>query len=144
MCFMKTARTILALSLTGAFCRTLTAQAPKSVWDGVYTEGQAQRGEGNYHKLCASCHGDDLLGEGQTPPLSGNDFKANWNGQTVDDLFEEVQAAMPADHPGSLTREQNADIIAFLLKSNQFPAGKSELLPDAASLKQIKFEAAKK
>lgn len=144
MCFMTTARAILGLCLTGACGWTLTAQAPKSVWDGVYTGTQAQRGEAAYHKLCASCHGDDLLGSGQAPPLSGNDFKANWNGQTVDDLFEEVQTSMPADSPGSLTREQTADLIAFLLKSNQFPAGKTDLASDAASLKEIKFEAAKK
>lgn len=132
------------MCLSGAFYWSLPAQSSKSVWDGVYSDSQAQRGEAAYRKLCASCHGDDLSGQGQTPPLSGDDFKANWNSQTVDDLFEEVQAAMPADHPGSLTREQNADIIAFVLKSNQFPGGKSDLPSDAASLKQIKFEAAKK
>lgn len=144
MLVKKTARTILVLCLGGAFYVTLTAQPPKSVWDGVYSDAQAQRGDGDYHKLCASCHGDDLLGQGQTPPLTGDDFKSNWNGQTVDDLFEEVQTSMPADHPGSLTREQNADIIAFVLKTNQFPAGKSDLPSDGAALKQIKFEAAKK
>ena len=141
---VKTTRIIFALCLSGAFYWSLPAQSSKSVWDGVYSDSQAQRGEAAYRKLCASCHGDDLSGQGQTPPLSGDDFKANWNSQTVDDLFEEVQAAMPADHPGSLTREQNADIIAFVLKSNQFPGGKSDLPSDAASLKQIKFEAAKK
>jgi mono/diheme cytochrome c family protein len=141
---VRTARTILGLSLTGATFWTLTAQPPKSVADGVFSDAQAQRGAGVYKTQCASCHGDDLSGQGQTPPLSGDDFKANWNGQTVDDLFEEIQASMPGNHPGSLTREQNADIIAFLLKSNQFPAGKSDLPSEAAALKQIKFEAAKK
>ena len=135
---------ILSVCLSSAVYRTLASQPPESVWDGVYSDAQAQRGETAYRKQCASCHRDDLSGQGQNPALSGDDFKANWNGQTVDDLFEEVQTVMPADHPGSLTREQNADILAFVLKSNQFPAGKADLPSDAASLKQIKFEAAKK
>ena len=119
------------------------AQTPKSVTDGVYTDAQAGRGGASYKKLCASCHGEDLSGQGQTPPLTGPDFMSNWNGQTVDDLFEEIQASMPADHPGTLTKEQNADIVAFILKSNQFPAGQTDLPSDAAALKQIKIEAKK-
>jgi mono/diheme cytochrome c family protein len=113
------------------------------VWAGVYSDVQAQRGGSEYQKRCASCHGDDLAGRDQAPGLSGNDFMSSWSGQTVDDLFEVVQASMPADHPGSLTREQNADIIAFLLKSNQFPAGSSDLPSNAAVLKQITVEAKK-
>lgn len=140
---MKTAQTILGLGLAAALCWTLAAQSQKSVWDGVYSDAQAQRGDAAYHKLCASCHGDDLVGQGQTPPLSGDDFKSNWNGQTVDDLLEEVQTSMPGDKPGSLTREQTADIIAFVLKSNQFPAGAADLPSDGAALKLIKFESKK-
>src|ERR1700722_20051981 len=113
--FVKIARIIAGLCLTGAFYWTLAAQSPKSVWDGIYSDAQAQRGKTAYGKQCASCHGADLSGQGQTPPLTGEDFKANWNGQTVDDIFEEVQTSMPADHPGSLTREQTADIMAFIL-----------------------------
>lgn len=119
------------------------AQTPKSVADGVYSNAQAERGAAAYKKLCASCHGDDLSGQGQTPPLNGPDFLSNWNDQTVDDLFEEIQASMPGDHPGTLTREQSADIVSFILKSNQFPAGQTDLPSDAAALKQIKFEAKK-
>jgi mono/diheme cytochrome c family protein len=135
---------LICLSLTCALYLTLLAQSPKSVWDGAYSDAQAQRGKELFGKQCASCHGEDLIGQGQTPPLTGDDFKANWNGQTVDDLFEEVQTSMPADHPGTLTRPQAADVVAFLLKSSQFPAGSADLPSDAAALKQIKFEAAKK
>lgn len=136
-------RTILGFCFAGAVCWTLLAQAPQSVWDGVYSEAQTQRGSAAYAKLCASCHGSDLTGQGQTPPLTGDDFKADWNNQTVDDLFEEVQTSMPADHPGSLARADTADIVAFILKSNQFPAGSADLSSDAAALKQIKFQAKK-
>ena len=121
----------------------LYAQQPASVWDGVYTQAQASRGETVYSKECASCHGQGLDGSGQAPPLSGADFKGNWNGQTVDDLFEKVQTSMPGDQPGKLSREQNADILAFVLGNNGFPAGSKELPADAAALGKIRFETAK-
>ncbi len=121
----------------------LYAQPSVSVWDGVYTQEQSTRGKTVYAKECASCHGAQLDGSGQAPPLAGADFKGDWNGQTADDLFEKMQTSMPADRPGQLTREQNADILAFLLSSNGFPAGLKELPTDAAVLQKIKFEAAK-
>jgi S-disulfanyl-L-cysteine oxidoreductase SoxD len=119
----------------------LIAQAPASVWDGVYTGEQAQRGDAVYRQNCASCHGDHLQGKRpQTPALTGSGFKGNWNGETVDDLFEKIQTAMPADKPGTLSRQQNADVLAFMLKANEFPGGETGLPTDAAKLKQIRFE----
>ena len=41
------------------------------------------------------------------------------------------------------SREQNADILAYILRVNEFPAGKTELQRDTESLKQIRLEAAK-
>ena len=114
-----------------------------SVWDGVYTAAQADRGKALYGKQCASCHGAGLDGSGQAPPLTGADFKGDWNGQTADDLFEKMQTSMPADRPGQLSREQNADILAFLLSSNGFPAGQKELPTDAPALQKIRFESVK-
>lgn len=119
------------------------AQPSASVWDGVYTPQQADRGKITYGKECASCHGAALDGSGTAPPLAGSDFTGNWNGQTADDLFEKMQTSMPADRPGQLSREQNADILAFLFRSNGFPAGEKELTADAAVLQKIRFEAAK-
>lgn len=114
-----------------------------SVWDGVFTQEQSTRGKAAYAKECASCHGAQLDGSGQAPPLAGADFKGDWNGQTADDVFEKMQTSMPADRPGQLTREQNADILAFLLSANGFPAGPKELPTDAAVLQKIRFEASK-
>jgi S-disulfanyl-L-cysteine oxidoreductase SoxD len=122
----------------------LRAQAAASVWDGVYSDAQADRGGTLYGQNCASCHGDHLQGKHPTTPaLAGDTFKGNWNGQSVDDLFEKIQTSMPGDNPGSLSRQQNADILAFLLKSNQFPAGKDDLPSEADKLKPIRFEAAR-
>jgi len=129
------------------------AQAPASVWEGAYTQPQAQRGETQYRQQCAACHGDALEGDGQTergkqlmralPPLSGDVFKGNWNGRPLSDLFDKVSKTMPRDDPGKISRAESADIIAFMLKFNGFPAGKAELPPDPSLLTETLFESVK-
>jgi len=131
---------IAAIMLSAA---AIAAQASRSVWDGVYSAEQAQRGEALYTRQCARCHGAQLTGGEAAPPLAGGDFLSNWNGLSVGDLFERVRISMPADRPGQLTREQNADILAHILRANQFPAGKSELEQQAEVLKQIRIEPAR-
>jgi mono/diheme cytochrome c family protein len=117
--------------------------AERSVWDGVYTVEQAKRGETLYANNCASCHGSALGGGESAPPLTGGEFFANWNGLTLGDLFDRIRVSMPADRPGKLTREQNGDVLAFMLSVSQFPAGKTELEHQSEILKQIRFEAEK-
>src|SRR5260370_10887474 len=51
--------------------------ARRSVWDGVYTDQQAKRGEPKYRENCADCHGDDLEGDAEAPALSGATFQTN-------------------------------------------------------------------
>jgi quinoprotein glucose dehydrogenase len=139
----KIATALFGLSFLGIFHAILPAQSGASVWDGVYTEDQAKRGDAVYQKECASCHGNDLKGADQAPPLSGNEFKMDWNGLSVGDLFDRIRVSMPANQPGKLTPEEYADTLAFILKGNQFPAGKTELAGKSDSLKQIRFETAK-
>jgi S-disulfanyl-L-cysteine oxidoreductase SoxD len=119
------------------------AQSSRSVWDGVYTPEQAQRGAALYAAECASCHGAALNGGESAPALTGGEFFSNWNGLTLGDLFERIRVSMPADNPGKLSREQDADILAFMLSMNQFPPGKTELEHRTEVLKQIRFESAK-
>ena len=119
------------------------AWAEPTVWDGVYSSEQGKRGQALYSKACASCHRADLEGHGPTPSLAGSEFRDRWDGQTLDDLFEKMQATMPADHPGSLSREDNAAILAFILRSNEMPAGEKDLPADSDSLAKIHFTAAK-
>src|ERR1700686_3479890 len=99
------------------------AQTTRTVWDGVYTDDQAKRGEGFYGKECASCHGGELTGGESAPPLAGDSFFANWNGLTLGDLFDRIRVSMPQNAPGSLSRKQNAAPGAFILRAPQFPAG---------------------
>ncbi|HUO31052.1 MAG TPA: c-type cytochrome [Bryobacteraceae bacterium] len=129
--------------LAAVFVTAQFAQERRSTRDGVYTEAQASRGQGAYKKSCGTCHGETLMGSGAAiPPLAGSDFTDQWAGQTADDLFERMQTTMPGDHPGTLARATNADILAYILQVNKLPAGKHELPTDADALKQIQFEAA--
>ncbi|HWB85822.1 MAG TPA: cytochrome c [Bryobacteraceae bacterium] len=121
----------------------IVAQTPSSVWDGVYTDEQAVRGEALYQHECASCHGTEMEGIEESPPLLGKDFKADWNGQALSKLFDKMRTSMPADHPGKLSAAQNADILAWILKENGFPHGASALTGDENTLKQIQFDSAK-
>jgi len=123
---------------------TLHAQPPtKSVWDGVYAEAQATRGKALYSTECASCHGAELTGGEMAPGLAGGEFISGWDGLTVGDLFERIRISMPQNAPGSLSGQQNADILAFVLSVNKFPAGAEDLPKEAGILKQIKFEGKK-
>jgi S-disulfanyl-L-cysteine oxidoreductase SoxD len=115
----------------------------RSVWDGVYTEEQAKRGEEMYRKECASCHGDTLVGGGGAAPLTGGTFLSNWNGLTVGDLFDRIRKTMPQGSPDKLTKQQDADILAYLLSFNKFPVGKAELQKQVEFLREIRFEATK-
>jgi len=117
------------------------AQSSRSVWDGVYTKEQATRGALS-SGLCTQCHGDSFQGD-PAPPLTGPDFLGKWDGRTVGDLFELIRQTMPDDDPGALTREQYADLLAYIFNLNKFPAGTTELADEAEPLKQIRFQAAR-
>jgi len=144
---MKYSAAVLVLTALASPIWLLRAQTPeaesRSVWDGVYTEDQAKRGEEIYRKECAACHGAMLTGGESAPPLTGGAFLANWNGLTMGDLFDRIRKTMPQTNPGRLTRQQDADILAFMLSVNKFPAGKTELYRQSEMLKEIRFESAK-
>lgn len=101
----------------------------KTVWDGVYTEAQAQRGRAVYSQYCIRCHKDDLLGiEGA---LKGELFMERRREDSIEGLFLDIKATMPRGNPGGLPDQTYADIISFILKSNDMPAGSAELTPTA-------------
>ena len=141
--------TVATLALAGTMVigaltvdNTVAAQG-KSQWDGIYTEAQAKRGEGLYSQYCASCHGPDLAGGEMAPGLTGGEFTANWNDLSIGDLYERIRISMPQSAPGSLTRQQNSDILSYLLRKMNNPVGTTELSTSTDELKAIKFLAAK-
>ena len=116
---------------------------PASVWGGAYTEEQARRGQAQYQQHCGACHGQTLAGVEMAPALAGQDFLDKWSGQTLGGLFQRIRSTMPLDKPGRLSPDVNSDITAYILSANSFPAGQSELPPDAQMLRQIRIEATK-
>ena len=115
----------------------------KTVWDGVYTEEQAKRGQDAYAADCASCHQADLGGDGFAPALSGPEFSSAWNDLSVGDLYDRIRQSMPPSNPGAVPAPAKVDIVAFILKANKVPAGSAELPKEAEALKQIKYLANK-
>jgi mono/diheme cytochrome c family protein len=109
------------------------AQSERSVWEGVYTEDQAARGQNTFATSCARCHDvADFTG-----PSSS--FLQNWEASTVLDLFQLLQKTMPMDNPGSLRPQDYADVVGYLFRANGIPAGKDELDTDVERLKLIRI-----
>jgi quinoprotein glucose dehydrogenase len=133
-------KTLIVLGLLTVL-GTAEAQQPQTVNQGVYTQAQATRGQALYKTNCASCHGDTLQGV-NGPPLVGNDFIADWNKQPLSELFSKIARTMPQDNPGKLSADQSADVLAYILQSGKFPAGRADLRADETALKQIGWPAA--
>lgn len=115
-------------------------EARKTVWDGVYTEKQAERGQQTYKRACGYCHRDNLSGGGGdagAPALVGSSFSFRWRGVTLAEMFDTIETTMPQDDAASLSPQTCIDIISFLLKANEMPAGDTELPPDTEKLEQI-------
>lgn len=94
-----------------------------------YSNRQARRGQNTYRKNCTACH--------NTAAYSGVGFRRVWSGRSVFELWEQIRTTMPNDGPGRLRPEEYADIVAYLLKLNGFPAGPDELPADAEVLRRL-------
>ena len=111
-----------------------------SVKDGVFTKQQADRGKAIYAEQCAKCHGE-ALGGGDAPDLAGSEFVGRWKGNNVGAIFDLIHKTMPTDDPGSLSTRQSADLTAFILSFNGYPAGDKDLDNNSDTLKAIRIEA---
>jgi len=109
--------------------------ATATVWDGVYTAEQAERGAVAYRETCATCHGEDLGGGSNSPGLVGVSFQFLWGDKTLHELYEAIRTTMPTDNPASLPRETYRDILAYMMQVNEFPPGDEEL--DAEGLGNV-------
>jgi mono/diheme cytochrome c family protein len=116
----------------------ISAQETKrTIWDGVFTEAQATRGQQSYRQSCMACHKEDLLGDGSAPALAGAAFSQRWVGSTVDDMVQIIRSSMPQDAPDSLGMPAYVDVVSYLIKVNGGPAGATDLPTESAALKQI-------
>jgi mono/diheme cytochrome c family protein len=131
----------LCVSVSLWFSLSYAQESSRTVWDGVYNEQQSQRGRAVFLEQCSNCHGRNLEGADMTPALTGGGFTANWDGLTLGDLADRIRVSMPLNAPGALSRQETADVVAYILRFNQFPTGKEELPREVQSMKQILFKA---
>jgi len=118
---------VLALAGLGGLAPAKAASVP-----ALYTAAQAQAGQAVFAQNCAMCHGEALQGLAG-PALLGQNFASAANNYTIGAIFSEVAEQMPAGAPGSLTHDQYAEAMAFILSKNGYPAG-SKALDYTASL----------
>ena len=123
-------RFAILLSL-GALGVRVVAQQPAAA--GTFTAEQAQAGRELYARNCGGCHGPTLTGGGNAPPLAGADFLATWRGKPVRDFYGLIRAAMPPGGDPALTEDNYAAIVAFILQTNNMPAGAQPLTANTAA-----------
>jgi mono/diheme cytochrome c family protein len=123
---------LLFLAALGA--QAQNASSP-SIWSGVFTAEQARRGNDAYQASCAACHGSDLHAtDPEAVDLTGPGIRAKWNGKTLQDRFETIRDTMPPGNANTVGDKTYMDILAFILQSNEFPAGNQELVPETAKV----------
>jgi len=132
---------LITVTATGAALVVTTprdAQAETTTKEkGWYTAAQVNRGHQLYNNYCAECHMPDLTGA-MGPALKGKQFLAAWGVRTLGDLLLFEHQTMPAVNPGSVSDSQIADITAYILMKNGFPAGKVALVKGAESSRILK------
>jgi Cytochrome C oxidase, cbb3-type, subunit III len=97
----------------------------------LYTVDQAAQGARAYFQNCVMCHGPLLDGQAggySGPALKGPEFADPNYDFHVSDIFNFVAKLMPPGTPGSLTQDQDVQIMAFILQQNGFPPGRNELV----------------
>jgi mono/diheme cytochrome c family protein len=103
--------------------------AETSESNAYYTEGQARRGSGLFRDNCVSCHASS--------EFVGSSFQRRWTNRAVGDIYEFVLYSMPDDNPGGLPQQTYADIVAYMLQLNDFPAGDTELSTSLEALMEM-------
>jgi mono/diheme cytochrome c family protein len=137
---MRAAFLITGVAVIGALAQAQAQSSTRrSVWSGVFTAAQSERGGSLFRDHCESCHGAELRGN-EGPALVGAPFARNWTGLPVRELFRHIKVAMPEDAPASVTDADKADILAFIFQSNGFPSGTEPLTANMGELAAIIFE----
>ena len=120
--------------IVGIFGASSAYTQEKSTLDGVYNRQQWLRGQDLYAGMCKNCH---------TPEShAGVNFNTTWKGRTLADLYTYIRGSMPKTDPGSMSPQEYADVLAYLLRLNRMPTGPEELPTDSTTLSTIRFTAA--
>lgn len=123
---------VLVVCILTAVARDVAAQSKTSTKAGIYTREQALRGQDVYAGMCKNCHTPEAY--------TGLTFTSKWNGKRLSDLYVYIRDQMPKNDPGSLSPEEYADVVAYLLRLNRMPVGQSDLPADSDAMKAIRIE----
>jgi mono/diheme cytochrome c family protein len=124
-------RTLFVIPIITLLSAPVAAQTAAVSAPGPYSADQAVRGEQVYQRTCSECH--------SIKDHANPDFRFKWNGRSAAELFEEIRNTMPEENPGSLTRQEYADIVAYMMKMNGMPSGPRPLAPDTVSLRAARI-----
>jgi mono/diheme cytochrome c family protein len=130
---MSVVPSVFAIAMVTAATAPVATQVPtKSTNDGVYTKAQSERGQKVFGEKCTACH--------EPSRFSGEAFHESWDNKALKELWDVASGTMPEDNPGSLKQQEYADILAYFLSLNAYPAGEAELEGNAAAMAAIKVE----
>ncbi len=122
----------IVVACLAALSAGIVAQEKKSVKTGVYTATQSDRGQALFRSKCASCHAPNRF----TDDL----FYTSFAGKPMWEMFDVISDTMPEDNPASMKPEEYVDVMAYLLKLNNFPTGSTELPVGKDALSAIVME----
>jgi mono/diheme cytochrome c family protein len=127
-------RTFVVLTVLLACDIVLRAQTETPrIWQGVYTVAQAERGKTTFNSACIRCHGADLAGT-TAPALKGDRFQSSWGGDVIESLFGKIRDTMPPNFGTSIDEQAKLDVVTYILQTNGYPAGPTELALASADL----------
>jgi len=134
-------RTVLwATSALMLVAATVAAQTTdRTIWDGVFSTAQAERGKVTFEGTCARCHNPELTGSERGPALKGSTFLSHWEDGSLDPLFNKIRDTMPPIGANTLSGDIKIDILAYILQTNAYPSGTEDLKPTAAVLDGIQI-----
>lgn len=123
--FQRSLILLAVLTLSAVALRGQDA-ATSRIWQGVYTSAQAERGKASFNNSCLRCHGADLAGN-TAPALKGDRFQSSWGSEPIDTLFAKIRDTMPPNFGTSIDEQTKLDIVTYILQTNEYPAGPTEL-----------------
>jgi mono/diheme cytochrome c family protein len=129
----------LAATVVASVLESQDTDAIATVWDGVYTAGQAERGKATFDLSCSRCHNSDLTGSDRGPTLVGDKFLANWLDGNLEALFSFIRDTMPQGSANIVNDAGKADVLAYILQRNSYPTGQTELTPDTGKLEMVQI-----
>lgn len=109
---------VLVAGVFTAACSGASQTTTPSQPSGPTAEQLASAGKTVYTSRCAGCHGDS--GQGVRAPAIIGTGASLGKYNTAQGLLNFVSTVMPANNPGSLSQQDNLDVVTYLLVQNNF------------------------